>query len=86
MNSGYSHGNGTVLIAMNPDFFVGSDNFSSDIAESKMRIKESPAANQAVPVLLPGELEENAKVNNKDGIEILELVWNSIIALEKRLS
>jgi uncharacterized oxidoreductase len=85
MNSGYSHGNGTVLIAMNPDFFVGSDNFSSDIAESKVRIKESPAANQAAPVLLPGELEENAKVINKDGIEILELVWNSIIQLEKSL-
>lgn len=85
MNRGYSHGNGTVLIAMNPDFFVGSDNFNSDISESKVRIKESPAANQAAPVLLPGELEEISKMNNKDEIEILEIVWNSIIKLEQSL-
>ncbi len=86
MNNSYDHGNGTILIAMNPDFFVGTSQFSEDISESKRRIKDSPTVHAHSPVLLPGELEEIARVKNKEFIEIPRIVWNSILDLEKSLS
>lgn len=86
MNNSYDHGNGTILIAINPDFFVGADQFSEDISESKRHIQESPAVHPYSPVLLPGELEEKARLKNKEFIEIPRIVWSSILDLEEKLS
>ncbi|MFM1967855.1 MAG: hypothetical protein RL590_712 [Actinomycetota bacterium] len=85
MNESYKHGNGTMLIAMDPDFFVGREEFDKDITESKRQIKNAPPAIDGYSVLLPGEVEANSKENNLDGIQILEVVWNSILELENSL-
>jgi LDH2 family malate/lactate/ureidoglycolate dehydrogenase len=85
MNESYKHGNGTMLIAMDPDFFVGREEFDRDITESKRQIKNAPPAIDGSSVLLPGEVEANSKANNLDGIQILEVVWNSILELENSL-
>jgi uncharacterized oxidoreductase len=86
MNQSYKHGNGTLLIAMDPDFFVGREKFDKDITESQRHIKNSPPANKGSKVLLPGDVEAKSKAKNRDAIEIPEVVWNSIVELEKSLS
>lgn len=85
MNSEYDHGNGTLLIAMDPDFFVGAERFGADIAEAKMRIKQAPSVNPETPILLPGELEANTQSQNRDAIEIPEKIWETVRNLEKSL-
>ena len=85
MTDSYDHGNGTILIAMDPDFFTGRTKFTADILEAKRKIKESPSVNEESPILLPGEVEDGAKVRNADKVEIPENIWNSILDLEKSL-
>lgn len=86
MNEGYDHGNGTLVIAMNPDFFVGLNNFASDISEAKRHIKNAPAIEVKSPVLLPGEMEEIARLRNRDSIEIPQNIWSEILHLEMNLA
>lgn len=85
MNNAYDHGNGTLLIAMDPDFFVGANRFSEDIAEAKMRIKQAPSVNPDTKILLPGEIEVIAQSRNQDEVEIPENIWETILNLEKSL-
>jgi uncharacterized oxidoreductase len=85
MNPSYNLGNGTVLIAMDPDFFTGRETFNKDILKAKKLIKESPAIDLDSPVLLPGEVEENAKRKNRELVEISTKNWELIVDLEKSL-
>lgn len=85
MNDLYTHGNGTILMVMDPDFFVGFDNFSKDVNEASQVIKNSPPVNPELPILLPGEVENQNRADNKSGIEIVTSIWNSINKLEKSL-
>lgn len=78
MNSSYSRGNGAVLTVINPEFFVGLDNFSKDVDEAAGLIKSSPAADPNVPILLPGEVENAQREKNKPTIEISSAIWESI--------
>lgn len=86
MNEAYDHGNGTVLIAMDPDFFVGVKKFDKDISEAKNHIKSAPAVNDSTPILLPGEVEANALAKNNSAIEVPSIIWQSILELEKSLT
>lgn len=86
MNEGYDHGNGTLLIAMNPDFFVSIDSFESDISEAKRHIKNSAPVDEGAPVLLPGEMEEMARLRNREEIEIPQNIWGEILELETSLA
>lgn len=85
MNNAYDHGNGTLLIAMDPDFFVGINRFNEDIAEAKMRIKQAPSANPENQILLPGEIELMAQSRNQAEIEIPENIWETVLNLERSL-
>lgn len=86
MNSSYSRGNGAVLTVINPKFFVGLDEFSSDVDEAAALIKKSPAAHPESPVLLPGEVENAQRLKNKESIEISSPIWESIKELAVKLS
>ena len=86
MNSSYNLGNGTVLIAMDPDFFTGREKFNQDISEAKKLIKESPAIDLDSPILLPGDVEENTKRKNQELVEIPAKNWELIMELEKSLA
>lgn len=86
MNSSYNLGNGTVLIAMDPDFFTGRESFNQDISEAKKLIKESPAIDLDLPILLPGEVEDNAKRKNQKIVEMPAKNWEIIMELEESLA
>lgn len=85
MNSSYSHGNGVVIIAMDPEFFVGTEEFKSDVDEAAGVIKGSPAIDEKAPVLLPGEVENEKRVRSSSGVEISSAVWQSLQDLDSRL-
>jgi LDH2 family malate/lactate/ureidoglycolate dehydrogenase len=85
MNKSYNHGNGTVLIAMDPDFFTGSKEFLQETREARQEIKDSDSIDADKPVFLPGEIEEQERARNATGINISETIWNSILKLENQL-
>jgi uncharacterized oxidoreductase len=85
MNDSYGNGNGTVLIAMDPEFFIGTDQFLQDINQATGVIKNAPPADPNKPILLPGEVEEQERAKNSDGIVISAAIWDSILELENRL-
>ena len=84
-SSRYQRGNGTVLIVMDPEFFVPTDSFAQDIAESAVKIKGATPADPNRPVLLPGDVENLQRGKNQRGISISQAIWESIIELEKQL-
>ena len=85
MNDSYGNGNGTVLIAMDPEFFIGTDQFLQDVNQATGVIKNAPPADPNEPILLPGEVEEQERAKNADGIVISAAIWGSILELESRL-
>jgi uncharacterized oxidoreductase len=85
MNDSYGNGNGTILIAMDPEFFIGTDQFLQDINQATAVIKSAPPADPSKPILLPGEIEEQERAKNSDGIVISAAIWGSILELESRL-
>jgi uncharacterized oxidoreductase len=85
MNDSYGNGNGTVLIAMDPEFFIGTDQFLQDVNQATSVIKNAPPADPNNPILLPGEVEEQERAKNSDGIVISAAIWGSILELENRL-
>ena len=85
MSDSYGNGNGTILIAMDPEFFFGTDQFLQDINQATGVIKNAPPADSNKPILLPGEVEEQERAKNADGIVISAAIWNSILELESRL-
>jgi uncharacterized oxidoreductase len=85
MNDSYGNGNGTVLIAMDPEFFIGTNQFLEDINQATGAIKNAPPVDPSKPILLPGEVEEQERAKNSDGIVISAAIWDSILELENRL-
>jgi LDH2 family malate/lactate/ureidoglycolate dehydrogenase len=85
MATGYTRGNGTVLIAMDPEAFVGSAEFEAEIAESSAKIKATRPAREGSPVLLPGEVENQSRARNSEKVHISEPIWESILDLQKTL-
>jgi LDH2 family malate/lactate/ureidoglycolate dehydrogenase len=73
--------NGTLVIALNPDCFVGLDNFKIRTTELLMKVKELPAVS-GERVLIPGEPEKEFKVKRLvEGIPLPEEIWNSILTI-----
>ena len=84
-SSRYLRGNGTVLIVMNPEFFVPTNSFLQDISESTSRIGETAPVKAEHPVLLPGEVENIQRQRNQPKIAISKAIWESIVELEQSL-
>ncbi len=78
MNAGYSHGYGTVLIAIDPEKFFGIKPFKDDISEATNAIRLTTPVNPDRPVLVPGDIENIERDSNKAAIKISESIWNSI--------
>ena len=78
MNAGYSHGFGTVLIAIDPEKFFGTGFFKDEISEATRAIRSTRPANPERPVLVPGDVENNERKKNKAAIQISEVIWSSI--------
>lgn len=84
-SSRYLRGNGTVLIVMDPEFFVPRDSFFQDISESKNRIANTARVKPDQPVLLPGDVENLQRQKNQPVIAISSAIWQSILDLERSL-
>lgn len=85
MNDSYGNGNGTVLIAMDPEFFIGTAQFLQDVNHATGVIKNAPPADPGKPILLPGEIEDAERAKSAEGVEISAAIWDSILELESRL-
>lgn len=83
--SRYSRGNGTVLVVMDPSFFVAEESFIQDIDESIATITGATPVDLSRPVLMPGDVENAQRAQNKPDIAISKAIWQSILELDVSL-
>ncbi|NPA62612.1 MAG: Ldh family oxidoreductase [Methanococci archaeon] len=60
---------GDLFIVINPEFFMGREEFKRKVDELLEEIKTSEPA-EGFEILIPGEIEERNKMKRKDGFEI----------------
>ncbi len=85
MNAGYSHGYGTVLLAIDPDKFFGGALFKDEISEATKKIRATTPSKPDQPVLVPGDVENNQRKINTPTMQISETIWNSVKELTSTL-
>ncbi len=68
---------GDLFIAINPEFFVGKEEFKKKVDELLEEIKTSEPA-EGFEILIPGEIEERNKMKRKNGFEIDENLYNQL--------
>ncbi|CAB3287470.1 L-sulfolactate dehydrogenase [Methanocaldococcus lauensis] len=68
---------GDLFIAINPEFFVGKEEFKKKVDELLEEIKTSEPA-EGFKILIPGEIEERNKMKRKNGFEIDENLYNQL--------
>ena len=78
MNAGYSHGYGTVLLAIDPEKFFGGAFFKDEISEATKKIRSTTPSHVNQPVLVPGDVENNQRKLNTPTLQISETIWNSV--------
>jgi LDH2 family malate/lactate/ureidoglycolate dehydrogenase len=77
--------NGIFMLAVNPEGFVGLDEFKRSTAELLEKVKSLPAVS-GERVLVPGEPEKESKERRlKEGITVPESTWGEIKTLCGRL-
>jgi uncharacterized oxidoreductase len=77
--------NGVFMLAVNPEAFVGLDEFKREAAELLGKVKALPAV-AGERVMVPGEPEKESKERRlKEGIPVPEATWGEIKALCGRL-
>lgn len=82
----YISGNGVVLIALDPTFFVEQSDFLRDTTEAVHAIRLSRAANPNQPVLVPGDIELNAAQQRSSELPVASEIWNDITNLLHELT
>ena len=85
MNDGYSHGYGTVLLAIDPEKFFGGALFKDEISEATKKIRATTPTKMGQPVLVPGDVENNQRKGNSPLLQISETIWNSVKELKLSL-
>lgn len=78
MNAGYSHGYGTVLVAIDPEKFFGGALFRAEISEATKKIRGATPVNLSQPVLVPGDVENIQRKKNSPKLQVSESIWQSI--------
>lgn len=68
---------GDLFIAINPEFFMGKEEFKRKVDELLDEIKNSEPA-EGFEILIPGEIEERNKMKRKDGFEIDKNLYNQL--------
>jgi LDH2 family malate/lactate/ureidoglycolate dehydrogenase len=81
----YRGGNGVVLIALDPDFFVGRSSFLADVEDCATGLRASAPIDPDRPVLLPGDIENQQRERRQDGIPIAGEIWDQLSQLAQRL-
>jgi LDH2 family malate/lactate/ureidoglycolate dehydrogenase len=79
--------NGTFIIVINISHFTQPSEFKRRVKEVIINTKNSRRQKDVKEILIPGEPEEiNKKKRLKDGIEIEETTWNSIVNIAEEYS
>lgn len=81
VNDAYEAGNGVVLIAIDPEFFVGAEAFLADTAEATEKVAASRPAREGHRVLLPGDVERMQAQKNSATITMADAIWADVVAL-----
>lgn len=83
--AGYQGGNGAVLLALDPAFFVTRDDFASDVSACAQAILACPPVTPGRPVLLPGDIENLQRERRQSAVPVADAVWEQLAQLAKRL-
>jgi uncharacterized oxidoreductase len=82
---GYTNGNGAVLLALDPAFFIGADSFLQDVNSCAEALRATPPVIPDRPVLLPGDVENQQRERRRETIPLASEVWSQLMQLARRL-
>jgi hydroxycarboxylate dehydrogenase B len=82
---GYTNGNGAVLLALDPAFFIGADSFLQDVNSCAEALRATPPVIPDRPVLLPGDVENQQRERRRETIPLASEVWGQLMQLARRL-
>ena len=78
--------NSVFMMAMEPGFFCGRDEYEKQVAAHCSYIKSAQPAEGFSEVLLPGEFEQRCLKNSREkGCELPGDTWSNLVALGQRL-
>ncbi|ENN95857.1 malate dehydrogenase [Methanocaldococcus villosus KIN24-T80] len=75
---------GDLFVVINPDFFMGKEEFKKKVDKLMEEIKTSKPMKDH-EILIPGEIEERNKIKNKEGIEIDEVLYAQLKEILKEV-
>jgi hydroxycarboxylate dehydrogenase B len=81
----YKIGNGAVLIALVPGFFIDPDSFRRDVSACAAALRSSPPVRPEQPVLLPGDVENQQRARRHDVLPVPEEIWTQLAQLARKL-
>lgn len=83
----YLGGNNLLLIALDPEAFVGLEEFKAQVSEFMKTMKETPPAEGFTEVLVPGEPESRSREEKlREGVPLEEEVWARIKEVASKLN
>ncbi len=82
----FSHGNGTLLFALNIEFFAPLDQFIEQTEAYAARLKASLPSEGSEGVLLPGDPEQMSQAKRRaEGIPLPDQTWGTLQATARSL-
>jgi uncharacterized oxidoreductase len=81
----YTSGNGAVLVALAPGFFIAADSFRRDVSGCAEALRASPPVDPERPVLLPGDVENQQRAQRQDAVPIPGEIWTQLVGLAAKL-
>ena len=81
----YTHGNGVVVLVLDPGAFVGRQKFSADTAQCAKALRESAPVKDGNPVLVPGDVEHQQRDARRTSVPVPEQVIDQLTALADHL-
>jgi hydroxycarboxylate dehydrogenase B len=81
----YKFGNGAVLVALAPGFFIAPDSFRRDVSGCATALRSSPPVNPDQPVLLPGDVENQQRARRQEAVPIPGEIWTQLVGLAGKL-
>jgi LDH2 family malate/lactate/ureidoglycolate dehydrogenase len=80
-------GIGHFLGAMRIDAFRKKEDFKKDMDQWIRRFREAVPIDENIPVVIPGDPErEMEKARKKDGIPLLNIVWEDLLSVAEKFS
>jgi LDH2 family malate/lactate/ureidoglycolate dehydrogenase len=81
----YKSGNGAVLVALAPGFFISLDSFYQDVSSCATALRTSPPVSPDQPVLLPGDMENQQRARRHDALPVPGEIWAQLVQLAGKL-